>query len=110
MAAAGAASRGSAEVRRLVERATVDCFNDSEAVTGFFTMLDDHLQVPFTTNVLGVSVQVVRIDLSHHDQIVAIGTAGRSRQAIAILELPLPDPPPPGAEWVAAYRHWATRR
>jgi len=24
------------------------------------------------------------------------------------LDLPLPSPPPAGAEWIAAYRHWAT--
>jgi len=28
-------------------------------------------------------------------------------QAIHILDLPLPEPPPKGAEWIAAYRHWA---
>jgi hypothetical protein len=28
-------------------------------------------------------------------------------QAISVLDLPLPEPPPKGAEWIAAYRHWA---
>jgi hypothetical protein len=106
MAAAGGLGRGSAQVRRLVELATVDCYNDSEMVTGFLTMLAEHLQLPFTTHVLGVPVRVTRVDLNDDDRIVAICTADRSRQAVAILDLPLPDPPPAGAEWIAAYRHW----
>ncbi|HUK69746.1 MAG TPA: hypothetical protein VLW50_13510 [Streptosporangiaceae bacterium] len=28
-------------------------------------------------------------------------------QAIHLLDLPLPEPSPKGAEWIAAYRHWA---
>ena len=32
------------------------------------------------------------------------------RLSIPILDLPLPAPPPPGSEWIAAYRHWASRR
>jgi hypothetical protein len=28
-------------------------------------------------------------------------------QAISVFDLPLPEPPPKGAQWIAAYRHWA---
>ena len=31
-------------------------------------------------------------------------------QAISVLDLPLPKRPPRGAEWIAAYRHWACHR
>jgi len=108
MSAAGGPDWGSAQVRRLVEQATLDRCNDSETVTGFLTLLEEHLQLPFTTNVLSAPVRVTRIDLNDDDQIIAICTAGRSRQAVAIMDLPLPDPPPVGAEWIAAYRHWVT--
>ena len=37
----------------MVAEATVDCYNDSESVTGFYTMLEEHLAVPFQTSVLG---------------------------------------------------------
>ena len=33
----------------MVAEATVDCYNDSECVTGFYTMLDEHLALPFQT-------------------------------------------------------------
>lgn len=70
----------------MVAEATVDCYNDSECVTGLYTM--------------------TKVDLTEDDTIVAVCTRGRSRQRIPILDLPLPTPPPEGAEWIEAYRHW----
>lgn len=95
-----------AKLEAMVEEATVDCYNESEQVTGLFTMTEENLQLPFETTVLGVPVTVARVDLNHRDEIVAICARGRARQAIPILDLPLPSPPPTGAEWIAAYRHW----
>lgn len=37
----------------MVAEATVDCYSDSECVTGFYTMIDECLEVPFRTEVLG---------------------------------------------------------
>ena len=31
----------------MIAEATVDCYNDSECVTGFHTMIDEYLEVPF---------------------------------------------------------------
>ena len=90
----------------MIEEATVDCYNESEQVTGLFTMIDENLHLPFKTLVLGVSVVVERLDLSDREEIVAICSRGRDRQSIPILDLPLPSPPPEGAEWIEAYREW----
>ena len=38
---------------KLIEAATTDAYNESEQVSGFFTLIDDNLAVPFTTRVLG---------------------------------------------------------
>ena len=92
----------------MIEEATVDAYNDDEQLTGLYTMIEDHLAVPFTTTVLGVEVTVRKVDLTA-DSIVAICTRGRERQRIDLLDLPLPVPPPDGAEWIDAYRHWAGR-
>lgn len=96
-----------AKLDKLVEEATVDCYNRSEEITGLFTMIEGNLELPFKTDVLGVRVMVIRVDLTDAEEIVVICTRGRARQAIPLLELPLPVPPPPGAEWIDAYRHWA---
>src|SRR4051812_3080842 len=93
----------------LIAEATVDCYNDSECVTGFYTMIEDHLVVPFRTTVLETDVTVVGIDLSEDEQVTAVCTRGRSRQRVPILDLPLPAPPPEGGEGIEAYRRWAGR-
>jgi Calcium binding len=93
----------------LIAEATVDCHNDSERATGFYTVLDDNLAMPFQTVVLGVDVTVAGIDLTDGDHIMTVCTRGRSTQRIPILDLPLPAPPPDGAEWIAAYRRWVGR-
>ena len=96
-----------ARLEAMIEEATVDAYGESEQRAGFYTMMEDDLALPFETQVLGVEVTVERINFTSADEIVAICTRGRARQAIPILELPLPLPPPPGAEWIEAYRRWA---
>ncbi|MEY8017675.1 hypothetical protein [Mycobacterium servetii] len=93
----------------LIAQATVDCYNDSECVTGLYTTLDQHLATPFQTVVLGVDVTVAGVDLTDDEQIVAVCTRGRSTQRIPILNLPLPTPHPDGAQWIEAYRRWVKR-
>ena len=90
----------------LIAEATVDCGNDSEEATGFLTLLDEHLALPFETMVLGRRVVVRRVDIDEQDVIVAICQVGRHRQRLPIRDLPLPSPPPDGAEWIEAYRYW----
>lgn len=60
----------------MVAAATFDCYNDGECVTGFYTMIDERLEVPFRTEVLGVDVTVTGIDLGD-DQIAAIWLRNR---------------------------------
>jgi Calcium binding len=93
----------------MIAEATVDCYNDSECITGFYTMLDEHLDMPFQAVVLGVEATVTGIDLTEDEQIVAVCARSRSRQRIPILDLPLPTPPPGGAAWIDAYRRWCKR-
>jgi hypothetical protein len=96
-----------AELDELIEQATVDCYNDSEQVTGLFTMIEEHLALPFQTTVLGMPVTVARVDVTTEDQIVADCARVGHGQTIPILDLPLPEPTPDGWAWVEAYRRWA---
>ncbi|MFD7897286.1 calcium-binding protein [Streptomyces sp. NPDC059743] len=98
---------GEAELKAMIEEATVDAYNEDEQLTGLFAMLEEHLDVPFTTAVLGVEVTVRGVDLTPDGRIVAVCSRGGMRQSIGILELPLPSPAPEGVEWIEAYRHWA---
>ena len=93
----------------LVEEATIDAYGESEERVGLLTMLEEHLTVPFTTDLLGTPARVERVDLNDADELVAICQRGKQRQKIPLLDLPLPSPPPAGWQWIAAYRHWARR-
>ncbi len=50
--------------------------NESEQATGWFTMFEERLELPFETQVLGATVTVTSIDLRGDDQINAICTRG----------------------------------
>ncbi len=99
-----------ARLDELIADATVDAYDESEQMTGFYTMLEEHLKMPFETEVLGVEVTVRQVDLSDDQRIVAVCARGSFRQRIPILDLPLPSPEPKGSEWIDAYRRWARGR
>ena len=93
----------------LIEEALVDAYGESEQASGFYTMLENDLRLPFETQILGVTASVESIDITEDDQLVAVCRHGRTRQRISLSELPLPSPPPEGAEWIVAYRYWRSR-
>ena len=95
-----------ARLEELVEEATTDAYGESEQATGFLTMMEDNLALPFSTEILGVEVTVEWVDITESDEIIAVCKRGSKRQKIPILDLPLPSPPKEGAEWIEAYRHW----
>ena len=84
----------------------MDAYGESEQTVGFFTVLEERLQLPFKTALLGMEVIVERLDLTEDEQIVAVRSRGKSQQPVPILDLTLPDPPPEGAEWIEAFRRW----
>ena len=94
------------ELDALVEDATVDAYNDEEQLGGFAVMIEDNLEMPFETTVLGVMVTSTASPRTESG-IVADCVRDGQHQAISVLDLPLPEPPPKGTEWIAAYRHWA---
>jgi hypothetical protein len=71
-----------AELDALIEEATVDCYNEAEQITGLFTMIEDHLALPFQSTVLGMTVTVAKVDLTVNDEIVAICRRDDHKQAI----------------------------
>ena len=101
---------GKARLVEVIEAATVDAYDESEQATGWFTMLEENLELPFDTKVLGASVSVRSIDLRDDERIIAICVHGRDRQPISLVDLPLPSTRPAGAEWIEAYRYWLEHR
>jgi hypothetical protein len=98
-----------AKLTEMIQQATADAYGESEQVTGWFTMIEENLAVPFKTTVVGVQVIVQRIDLDRSDQIIAVCRSGCARQSLSILDLRLPTSLPDGAEWIEAYRRWRAK-
>ncbi len=93
------------KLEALIEQATMDCYDEDEQLSGFFSILEEELVLPFQTEVLGQPVMVERLEQGEFDILVRCST-GSHRQLLSLLHLPLPEPPPAGFEWVLAYRHW----
>ncbi len=91
------------ELDKLIEEATVDCNNEEEQASSFFTMIDENLTLPFVTQVLGVEASVVAVEMDNDGSLKAVCEHGGNRQRISLTDLPLPSSPPTGAEWIAAY-------
>lgn len=109
----GARTRGGLSATRLaemIEAARVDAYDESEQATGWFTVIGDNLDMPFETEVLGVTVTVKRLEIRDDNSIVAVCARGGQQQAIGLVDLPLPSLRPEGAEWIEAYRHWRNER
>jgi hypothetical protein len=99
-------SPSKARLEALIEEAVVDAYGDEEQTGGFFTMIEEHLALPFSVSILGVEAVVEKVDMTRDCRIVAVCKRGAVKQRIEILDLPLPKPIPAGAEWIAAYSHW----
>ena len=96
------------ELEALIEEALIDAYGDDEQFMGMMIMVQENLELPYTTWLLGVEVSVVALK-DRGLNIVAICTRGEHQQAIPLTDLPVPDPPPEGVEWIAAWRLYSSR-
>jgi hypothetical protein len=55
---AGKAGYDRKYLEALIEEATVDCYDEYEQATGLLAMIEDELDLPFTTRVLGMEVSI----------------------------------------------------
>jgi hypothetical protein len=99
----------SAELDDLIADATIDAYDTSEQLMGFFNMIEEHLAVPFKTTILGQAVTVEGV-MYDESRFVAECVRGEHRQTIDLRDLPIPSPPPTGSQWIAAYCRWARRQ
>jgi hypothetical protein len=99
-------SLSKAKLEALIEEAIVDAYGEDEQKVGLLTMIQEHLSLPFSVNILGVEAVVEKVDMTSDGRIVAVCQRDGMKQRIEILDLTLPKPAPVGAEWIAAYSYW----
>jgi hypothetical protein len=90
----------------MVAEVTTDCYNESEKITGFYTMIDENLDLPCMVAINGAPMTLERIKVTEDDTIEAVCASRRHRQNASVLELKFAAPLPAGYEWVEAYRLW----
>ena len=95
-----------AHLDELIEEATFDCYDEEEQASGFFSVIEDNVALPFMTRILGVEASVAAVEMDDDGRIKAVCERSGEQQRIDLIDLPLPSPPPSGAEWIAAYRRW----
>ena len=69
------------KLEAMARAATIDCYNESEEITGWFTTIEENLATPFETRVLGAAVTIERIELNEAGQIVAVWAGGIGRRS-----------------------------
>ena len=99
-------SLSKAKLEALIEDAIVDAYGEDEQKVGLLTMIQEHLALPFSVNILGVEAVVEKVDMTRDGRIVAVCQRDGMKQRIEILDLTLPKPAPVGAEWIVAYSYW----
>jgi|ERR1700728_3903429 hypothetical protein len=85
-------SLSKARLEALIEEALVDAYGDEEQTGGFFTMIEEHLALPFSVSILGIETVVEKVDMTRDCRIVAVCKRDGVKQRIEILDLPLPKP------------------
>jgi hypothetical protein len=93
-------------LQALVAEATADCYNESEKITGLYTMIDEYLELPCAVLIDGQPMTLEKIKITEDDTIEAVCATARHRQSVSVLGLEFATPLPAGYEWVEAYRLW----
>jgi len=57
-------SLSKARLKELIEQAIADAYGEEEQASGFFTMIEEHLALPFRVKVLGVDADVEKVDMN----------------------------------------------
>lgn len=93
------------QLDRLIEAVTVDCYNDSEQATAFYTVFTEEVRFPAAASLLGSAVQVREIDVGGDGQsLLARCASGTLERWLALTDLEFPE------DEVAAWLHAAYRR
>jgi hypothetical protein len=72
------------ELDALVEEATVDAYNNEEQLGGFAVMIEDNLEMPFETTVLGVMVTVKGVTQTESGSSRAASATDSTRRSLSL--------------------------
>lgn len=91
------------ELEKLIEEATVDCYDESECLAGFAVMIQDNLEFPFVARVIGEKVTVTGVT-EEDERILAECERKGKKYNIDILDIEFTSLVK-GSEWIDAYKN-----
>lgn len=96
------------QLDKLLEEATVDCYDEYEAFEGVVVTLGDRLPFPFEAKALGETVEVIgfndnRCDLKRG--VIATVRKGKKEYGVTLSEIELPKKLKHN-KWIEMYQYW----
>ena len=71
-----------ARLEKLIAEAVVDAYTEQEQAVGFLTMIQEHLVLPFSVNILGVEAVVEKVEMTRDGRVEAVCRRDNVRQRI----------------------------
>lgn len=99
------------EYERMLEEATVDCYNEYEEFSGIETALEDNLEFPFGAVVLGRPAKIVGVDgnkSSLRSGIMMKAEIDGKAQTVALsmIDIDVADKNSKNAKWIEWAKWW----
>ncbi len=92
---------------RLIEEATVDCYDQHEQHSGLLTMIAERVECPFHAKVIGEVVKVVEFTWPKGGYgLLAVCERKGRKYEIDVNSLEWIEPYPEGFEWIEAHGLW----
>lgn len=102
-----------AKLEALLAEATAHCFDEEDEFWGMFSALVRGLSFPLQATVSGEAVTLTGLDGHTSDLeagVMAQAQVGDEEKSVHLGEVELVDADATSAEWLAAYRLWASKR
>jgi len=99
------------ELRELLNKATVDCYDEHEEFWGFYTMLDDCLPFPFYAKVVGEAVTVIGLESENSSMFGGVHASvlrEENTYVVSLTSLKVDSANVEAEKWLAAYSYWTS--
>jgi len=93
------------KLQKLIEEATVDCYDREDGLASFHSTLIDEVSRPFNVRVMGTSAVVVGFR-EHKGVLSAVCLHKDKKYLVNLDSIQLVRPYPEGYVWIRAYLEW----